>query len=317
VLLHPPVEDMDFIDAHFHYWDVAETSPSGHSAKILGGAGKAFPQYLPSQFMVDMAKTGHHLKKAVFVEALSNNPLEETRFVFNLAKSKEANGIPHGIVAYADLSKEDVDTLLKGHSTFEGIRGIRQILNHHDSNPGLTWPKVERRDYLRSSDWRKGLSHLEKYHMSFDLQVNPHQLKDAAECFHNFPNIPVILNHLGCPHLGQSHAADAKSLKDWREGMAAIAQLKQSSVKLSMLSFVKAGWEKDVESNKLVTDLVKETIKLFGTNRCMFGSNYPVDKANGVEPDVLYRCFKTMVSDLSESAQKDLFYDTANRVYRL
>lgn len=105
---------------------------------------------------------------------MSDSPYEESKWVQDVSNSV-SNEI--GIVGYADLSKKDVDSLLKSQSELKGMRGIRQILNHHPTNPNLTWPKVERPNYLTSEDWKSGYALLEKYNFSFDLQINPHQLK--------------------------------------------------------------------------------------------------------------------------------------------
>lgn len=105
---------------------------------------------------------------------MSDDPFGESQWV---DKFLTEENYPVANVAYADLSKKNVEDLLKAHSQLKSIRGIRQILNHHPRNSSLTWPKVERADYMMSQDWKSGYQLLEKYGMNFDLQANPHQLK--------------------------------------------------------------------------------------------------------------------------------------------
>eukprot|EP01120_Amphizonella_sp_Union-15-10_P016911 TRINITY_DN918_c0_g1_i5.p1 TRINITY_DN918_c0_g1~~TRINITY_DN918_c0_g1_i5.p1 ORF type:complete len:303 (-),score=65.75 TRINITY_DN918_c0_g1_i5:124-1032(-) len=302
---------MDFIDPHFHIWDF-KTKVAGHNPSFLGSLAEKYPTYLPEDYLKDMAETGLKLKKAVFLEALSEKPIEEALWVKNQAQKF---GIPLGIVARADLSKPNIDETLKTLSKIEGIRGIRQIMNYHPTDTTLIFPSVER-DYFKSDDWKKGYSSLEKYNMSFDLHLNPSQYKEAADFLSGYPNIPVIIDHLGSPKLGRGFGQDAKTLQLWRDGMVALSLLKNTTMKISSLSYIKEGWDKDLETNTLLKDLVREIIVMFGSDRCMFTSNYPVDKV-ATGPSVLYGQFKSMVSDFSESEQKNLFFNTAERVYRL
>lgn len=98
------------------------------------------------------------------------------------------------IIGYADLSKKNTEELLKSQSQLTTTRGIRQILNHHPTNSKLIWPKVERSDYLTSEDWRSNYQLLQKYNLSFDLQINPHQLKVNFFLFKKFLNINKNFN---------------------------------------------------------------------------------------------------------------------------
>ncbi len=178
------------------------------------------------------------------------------------------------------------------------MKGIRQIINHHPENPGLTWPKVHSGDYLTTDEkFRRGYALLQKYGLSFDLQVshslqpaatklssnararthththnahahahtrtqqvNPHQLKDAAAFVAQFPEIPVCLNHLGCLPLKEGTPEQHEALiATWREGMQALARLPHVYVKLSQLWFTKDGWEKKGSAEEL---LLKSLVKV-------------------------------------------------------
>jgi len=260
-----------------------------------------------------MKRTGLHLKKAVFVEAISDDPLRESKWVVDVSSRPEAKGVQHAFVFNAPLHRPDVENLLKEYAKNPSIVGIRQIVNHHPTNPNLTWPKIDQ-DFLKNEQWKKNFSLLARYNFSFDLQLNPHQMKTAAEIISRNPEIPVIVDHLGTLFLGNSDEENKRSIETWREGMKALSLLPNVTVKLSMLGFTKAGWEKNAESKKIILGFVHETIQLFGTKRCMFGSNFPVD-AVGSTPEDLYGSFREISSNLTSDQQHDLFYATADRVY--
>jgi len=196
---------MQFIDPHFHYWDVTVHSKTGHNPKYLGQCGQKYPLYAPSDYIKDTNITGLHLKKADWVEALSDDPLAEFKWVVELTKRPEALGVEHAIVARALLHDPNVENLLKQYANYPSIKGIRQIINHHPTNPTLTWPTIDQ-DYLHNEQWKKGYALLAKYNFSFDLQLNPHQMKTAASFLALHPQTPVILDHLGSLYLGNSTA---------------------------------------------------------------------------------------------------------------
>eukprot|EP01127_Copromyxa_protea_P011040 TRINITY_DN2743_c0_g1_i4.p1 TRINITY_DN2743_c0_g1~~TRINITY_DN2743_c0_g1_i4.p1 ORF type:complete len:230 (+),score=46.47 TRINITY_DN2743_c0_g1_i4:2-691(+) len=212
---------MEFIDPHFHYWDITPTSPSGHDADII----KSPAQYLPQDYVEDMKATGLVLKKAVMIEALSNKPLAEANWVTEQINSDVVSSVAHKIVAYVDFSQdaEVVEELLKTYAANPLIVGIRQILNHHPTNPLITWPKVPQ-DYLQDEKWCKNFALLGKYNFTFDFQGNPHQFLGAAKLFAQHPNIPVVIDHLGTLYLRGEEDKEV-SLGVWRQGLRELASL--------------------------------------------------------------------------------------------
>eukprot|EP00494_Astrolonche_serrata_P032805 UN33074 len=115
------------------------------------------------------------------------------------------------------------------------VVGIRHILNYEP-----TWPKTPK-NWIKDDTWKKNYQLLEKYNLNFDCQANPHQLMDCAEFFAKHPKIPVIVNHLGTP----KNPDDEKEMKQWEDGMKALAKLKHVYVKISMLYYTdKEGWDK-------------------------------------------------------------------------
>ena len=184
--------------------------------------------------------------------------------------------------------------------------------------------------------------------LSFDLQANPHQLAPFAAFLSGravdaaVPNI--IVNHLGSPRLGRGAAEDAVVLADWRKGMTALAAHPTVFVKLSMLDFVRKvriarrgrwldwresewrwasfppllqEWRTDEAAKAEVTALVLEVIALFGSERCMFASNFPVERSSGWEFTELYRAFASIARDVSPGDQEWLFAKSAAKAYGL
>jgi predicted TIM-barrel fold metal-dependent hydrolase len=307
------------IDPHFHYWDIREGShaKTGQRADFLGDVGKKFPTYLPQDYAKDLKQLkGFKLRKAVFVEVISDKPKEEAMWVINLAKDPAVKDVIHGIVAYAQMENDNVEELLKEYAKYPAIKGIRQIINHHPQNPNLCWPKIKE-DYLLNSAWKRNYALLAKYNLSFDFQLNPHQMKNAAELISQHPKTIAIVDHMGTLHLGSNKSEEDHAISAWREGIRLLSRLPNVYVKLSMLEFTKPGWLKDKSKKKLIGDLVKETIKVFGANRCMFASNWPVDAFPDNTAQELYDAFAEIAKDYTDKEKHDLFYGTANRAYRL
>jgi len=220
------------------------------------------------------------------------------------------------VVAYAKLDCPDVEELLKLYSRYPAIKGIRQILNHHPENPGLTWPKVTE-DFILNPTWIKNYALLAKYNLSFDCQLNPHQFSRAVEVIAAHPNIPVIINHIGTLHLGTTKSEEEKNLAVWRRDLKLLAQLPNVYMKLSMKEFIQPGWITDTVKRKFILDLVREVIRLFSPSRCMFASNWPVEHRLNITLVDLYYAFEEIASVFTEKERHDLFYGTAERAYRL
>jgi len=192
--------------------------------------------------------------------------------------------------------------------------GIRQILNHHPTCPALTWPKVTR-DYLYDEKWVNNFKMLEKFNYSFDFQGNPHQLQRAAEVFSLHPNIPIIIDHLATLHIPKGATVEEvdKTISLWREGLQRMSSFPHVFLKISMLGFICPLAEGSY--SPLVKQVVLEAISMFGSDRCMFGSNFPVDKVD-MSAKKLYEEFQGFVKDLTEEDRQNLFWRTATKVYK-
>ncbi len=309
-------------DPHFHLWDL-HNRPNPNLGDV---AGHPLPVYQATDYHRDMGELPEPLQlvSGVHVETVVGqmeggaplDTVDETRWVCaQLEPTKTL--FPFGVVAYVHLARHPVERerILERHiDTSDGrVCGVRMILNHHPDNPALTWPQVEHGDFLGSDSFREGLALLEKYDVSFDLSCNPHQIMDAVEVFRDFPAVRVVINHLGFIHDGEDQAHEDL----WRKGMHALAVLPNMHIKLSMLWFARNGFHQDADKGAKVRSLVREVIDMFGCDRCMFASNYPVDKFNEISIGELYSLFLTWTADLSETERVKLFHDTAVRAYNL
>jgi len=213
-------------------------------------------------------------------------------------------GIPNGIVGYADFSADNIESILQDHLQYRNFRGIRQMLDYHPTVPA--WRQTSRGDWMSDPKWRAGFALLEKYQLSFDLQIHSPQMREAADLIKEFPNIQFILNHVGFPF-----EKDEDSLELWRGGLKAIAQYPNVAVKISALVVADHSWTIDS-----LRPFVLCAINTFGVHRCMFASNFPVDKIQA-SFEGLFSAYKEIVKEYSRDDQKKLFSENALHFYRL
>ncbi len=303
---------MQFIDTHHHLWDLENNSypwlkrDIGHFA---GDYSKIRRSYLISHFLADAATLPKDwiLVKSVHVQAEwdhENDPVGETAWLQKTADSPGSKGKPSGIVAFADLADPLVEDTLERHAKHKNWRGIRHMLNHSQDNPRLNF--TPRSDLMMDKQWRAGYRLLAKFNGSFDLQIWPWQLEMAAKLTGDIPEVRVVLNHTGLPY-----ASDAAAMRQWRDGMKALAARPHVSAKISALGMAHRGWTIDS-----IRPLVEETIAIFGADRCMFASNFPVDSITSSYAQI-WHAYDEITSRLPAPGRQKLFHDNAVKYYRL
>jgi predicted TIM-barrel fold metal-dependent hydrolase len=183
------------------------------------------------------------------------------------------------------------------------VRGIRHKPRAAPSPAGV---RAGARGSMGDPAWRRGFALLERYGLSFDLQTPWWHLAEAAALARDFPNTQIILNHTGLP-------ADRTpaGLAGWRRAMRTLAAEPNVAVKISGLGQPGQPWT--VAANG---PIVRDTIAIFGIDRCMFASNFPVDRLCA-DFDTIFSGFKTIVADLSQAEQTSLFCANALKFYRL
>jgi len=305
IFLMPSTQPLPVVDTHHHLWDLGVNYYpwlTDHiTTRVCGEYSAIRKNYLLADFFEDAAAV--NLVKSIHVQAEHDHadPVRETRWLQMLADAPDSRGFPHGIIAYADLSRSDVEAILEAHSSYSNVRGIRQMLHEcvlDPDNPGLA--------LLENSTWRANIPLLKKYGFSFDLQVYPQQMGQASELVKEHPDLQFIL----C-HTGQPSKRDDESLKIWRTGIQALAELQNVCVKISGLGMFDRNWTVDT-----IRPFVLQAIEVFSVKRCMFGSNFPVD---GMMSNYsrLWAGYSEITRGFSDNERYALFCSNAERVYRI
>lgn len=289
----PPI-----VDTHLHFWDLgAFRYPWLHDP----GCEHLRQNYLPPDWQDDAANL--EILARVHVQAEidhDHDPVEETRWLNRIAPATPATVC----VGYADLRDRRVDEVLARHAETPMFRGIRQEAWF---DPDSRRADVPKQNLLDSPEWRKGLRRLSSHSLSFDLLVWPSQLDQARVIFREIPDLPVILEHTGLPPL-----SDFDGLTRWRTSLRAFArQVPQAFLKLSGMSLIEPCWSPD-----RIAPIIREAIDIFGPDRCMLGSNFPLERAT-LSYSRLWGTYGEMLAHLDAKERDAVFFRTAAAVYRI
>ena len=178
---------------------------------------------------------------------------------------------------------------------------------------------------LLDEKFREGFSYLRRYGLSFDAWMYHTQLSDLVSLARAFPDVPIILNHIGGP-LGEGPYKEKQEEVSaiWKKGIAELATCPNVMVKLGGLGMPRIGfgWSErpvppgSIELAKQIEPDFYYCIEKFGVGRCMFESNFPVDKVS-YSYTVIWNAFKRMTKGYSSRERTALFHDTAFKAYRL
>jgi predicted TIM-barrel fold metal-dependent hydrolase len=290
------------VDAHHHIWRQADLPwLSGPMQPRIFGPYEAIRRdYSIDEFLRDVADTG--VAKSVYVQAnwAKQRYEEEVAWV---QRTAEETGWPHGIVGYADFLAEDVRPQLDRLARYPLMRGVRMQLHWHE-NPLYRF--AARPDLMNDALFRSNLSHLADYGWSFDLQVFASQMADAAQLAGDFPRLPFILQHAG-----MLEDLSKRGRAAWRSGMQRLAACPNVYAKLSGLgTFVRRN------DPVLIARITSDTVALFGAKRCLFGSNFPIERL-WTDYGPLIDAYRAAAAEFGTEARGDIFWNTAVRVYRL
>ena len=313
--------DRPIIDPHHHLWD------------------RGISTYLAPQLLDDVQAT-HNVVKTVFVECKANYdkrldesmwPVGETVFVAAEADATDAAGGASiaGIVGHADLMLGDaVEPVLAAHDAAGGgrFRGIRHA-TAWDASDAIHNSHSRPFEHMMGTDeFRAGARRLAAMGFSFDAWLFHPQLPELAALAAAVPELTIVLDHLGAPlGIGPYRHDRDRARADWRASMRLVAAnpnvvLKVGGIGMDM--YFGTGWSTadappgSEEVAERWGDDVRFCIDLFGPHRCMFESNFPVDRQTLPYP-VLWNAFQIMAAGYSDAEQEDLFSRTAARIYRL
>ena len=297
------MRELPKIDAHHHLWDLKAVYYPWLSDKVepkMWGEYAAIRRdFLAEEFIA--AARAENVVKSVHVQANAADGLAETRWLQPVA---DRHGFPHAIVAHVNLEAADVERQLDLHmEAAANFRGVRQILGH-TQDPKLEGPSAH--NLMRDESWKRGLAALGRRGGSFDFQMFPAQMADAAATAAANPDMRFVVCHTGMPF-----ERSAEGMQRWRDGMRALSQRPNVCVKLSGPHMFLRNWT--VESYR---PLFQETVELFGPQRCMIASNVPPD-ATVIGYDEIYRRFYALAEPYSDSERRAMFHDTAAAFYRI
>jgi predicted TIM-barrel fold metal-dependent hydrolase len=290
------------VDAHHHIWrqDDLPWLKGPMVPRIFGPYEPLRRDYLIDEYLTDIAGTG--VEKSVYVQA-NWAPGKAEDEVAWVQKTADESGWPHAIVGYADLMAKDVRPALDRLKRYPLMCGIRMQLHWHESEQ---YRFAQRPDLADDPVLRKNFSALADYGFSFDLQVFAGQMKGAARLAADFPKTTFILQHAGMLE-DLSEAGRAA----WRVAMHALAAQPNVVSKLSGLgTFI----HKNDPTH--IAWIARETIGFFGAERCLYGSNFPIEKLWTDYPGLL-SAYRAAIAGLTLAEQRAILHDTALRVYRL
>ena len=302
------MDNIKIVDAHHHLWDLnnADTKYSW----LMVTEGEAFfgdyaairKSYLIEDYLED-AKN-QNIIKSVHVQAEHDDdkPVNETAWLQNLADTHSSK-LPNAIVAFADFSKNNVSEILDAHQEYKNTRGIRQILSYNKDEPKYSHATE---DFMKDSSWVENFKHIRNRNLSFDIQIYKHQMEDAVNLANKYNDVLFILNHTGEPCYQSK-----EYIESWEQNMTKLAKCENVVVKISGLGMFDPNWT--IDSTRI---FVEKTIQIFGIKRCMFASNFPVDKIFN-SFDTYWNSFKEITKNYSENDKQLLFSSNAEKYYRI
>lgn len=319
--------DLPICDPHHHFWEFRYERPAHH--------------YLLDDLLADIG-AGHNVVSTVFIECSAmyrrDGPEEmrvvgEVEFVNGIA-AMSASGlygearVAAGIVGHADLTLGSaVGAVLDAQVAAGGgrFRGIRHIVTWEDTGhfpPARTNPGPR---LLLDPGFHEGFAELGPRGLGFEAWCFHPQLPEVTDLARAFPDTTIVLDHFGGP-LGVGPYAGRRDeiFESWSRDVATLATCPNVVAKLGGINMDLNGFgwherERPPTSAELVEATrryYEHTIDVFGPDRCMFESNFPVDMIS-CGYVVLWNAFKRLTANYSDAEKAALYHDTATRVYRL
>lgn len=302
----PLLQDMPIVDAHHHLWDLSRGRypwlQQDYDAEnfFLGDYRPLCRDFLPADYRE--ASAGCRVIATVHVEA-ERDRSEQVAETAWLHEQHAQHGFPNAVVAHAWLDRPETEQRLREQLRYPLVRGIRSkpvtAASPDESVRGLPGT-------MQDEAWLRGLSLLPQLGLSWDLRVPCWHLAEAAEVAAKFPQLPIALNHHGF-----AWDRSEEGLKRWRDAMAVLARQPNVHVKLSEFGLRDRAWHWADNAR-----IVRETLAIFGWQRCMFASNFPVAGLRVGYRELVGGMLR-MLQDLTPAQQRAVMADNALRFYRI
>ena len=312
--------EREIVDPHHHLWNWRSMTP-----------------YLLEQLWSDTG-SGHNIVQTMFMECHWNYRSEGPEHLKSVGETEtvaaiaaEAANAPGkaqiaGIVAHTNLAAPALDDALDAHlHASQGLfRGIRHALAY-DDDPALSIKPRQPADLYANPDFQAGVRRLGERGFTYDTWNYHHQLPQLIAVARAAPDTTIILDHFSTPlSVGKYAGQRDEIFKKWKTDLAELASCPNVHAKLGGLAMPDNGWgymdqPEPATSDQIVADQADwyhYTIDQFGPDRCMFESNFPVDRAS-LSYHVYWNAAKKIASRYSEDEKQAMFAGTARRVYRL
>lgn len=290
------------IDAHHHIWRLAHTPWLNGPVvpRIFGDYEPLRRDYPVEEYLAEATAAGVVKSVYVQVNVAPGAEIEEVEWVQSIA---DTHGFPHGIVGYADLAAANLSDTLDRQLGCRNLRGIRQQLHWHEKP---LYCFASHPDLMDDAAWRAGLKEVGRRGLVFELQVFASQMMDSARLARDFPEVTFVLLHAG-----MLEDRRPQGWARWRNGMRELSACPNVCTKFSGLGT----FERRCDA-VLWRPVIEETLALFGPDRAMFGSNFPIEKLWTGYAD-LVAATRAGLAQLTPGERHEVMYATAERVYRL
>ena len=296
------MSDLSIVDSHHHVWRQADLPwlLGPMQPRIFGPYEAIRRDYLIDEYLDDLEGSG--VTRSVYVQAnwAQDRFEDEVAWVQGVA---EESGWPHAIVGYVDLLAADVRPQLDRLAKYPLLRGVRMQLHWHGNE---MYRFAARPDLALDPVLQRNVARLADYGLAFELQVFAGQMTDAAELAAACPDVIFVLQHAG-----MLEDVSARGRSEWRAGMERLAAHPNVVSKLSAFgTFIHRN------DPAHIGGILRDTVGLFGAGRCLFGSNFPIEKL-WTSYGALLDAFLDAAAGLDDTARAAIFEGTASRVYRL
>lgn len=301
-----PPNVLSVVDAHHHLWDLSRgrypwlQQAYNPQAFFLGDYAALCQDFLPADYRA--ASAGVQVLATVHVEAERDRG-EQVLETAWLHEMNASHGLPNAVVAHAWFDQPDTEECLLSHLRYPLVRGIRSK-PVTSATPGQS--VAGQPGSMQDEAWLRGFSLLQKYGLSWDMRVPAWHLPEAAQVAAMFPQVPMVLNHHGF-----AWDRSEEGLQRWRGWMETLARQPNVHVKLSEFGLRDQPWDQQANAR-----IVRDTLAIFGWQRCMFASNFPVAGLR-IAFQPLVEAVWRMLDGLTADQQQAVMSGNALRFYRI